>query len=88
MIKLLYFSADWCAPCKRMKPIVKQFIEDNPDILFVDIDVDEEYEHAQEFRISSVPTTVVVKDGEEFARKSGAFTREKLEQLVFGENNG
>lgn len=88
MTKLLYFAADWCAPCKQMKPILEEFSSENPDILVVKIDVDEDFEAAAAMKISSVPTFVVIKNDEEVARKPGAFSKQKLEQLVFGDNNG
>lgn len=87
MIKLLYFGADWCAPCKRMKPIIDEFQEENPDILVVKIDVDEDSESAFAYKITSVPTIVVVKDDQEFARKRGALSKPNLEKLVNGELN-
>lgn len=87
MTKLIYFSADWCAPCKRMKPILEEFEQENPDILVIKIDVDEDAESAIAYKIVSVPTIVIIKDDQEFARKNGAMSKPNLEKLVRGQTN-
>lgn len=87
MTKLLYFGANWCAPCKRMKPIISEFEEENPDILVVKIDVDEDSESSFAYNITSVPTIVIIKNDEEFARKRGAISKVNLKKLINGELN-
>ena len=75
MKHIFYFTADWCHPCKKTKPIVE-------DVKFQIIDVDIEGELARKFEIKSVPTFIVVKDGQEIHRTTGAKTKEQLEALV------
>lgn len=87
MIKLIYLGADWCGPCKRMKPIIEEFELDHPEVLVVKVDVDEDPSTASALGVISVPTLVVMKDNEEFARKRGAVSKPNLEALVFGEKN-
>lgn len=82
MKMILYFTADWCAPCKRVRPIVEQLNKDQSDVRFFIIDVDLEAEMASDFEIKSVPTFVVMKDNTEIHRVSGVQTRDQLEELI------
>ena len=61
---LLDFWATWCGPCRMVAPIVEQIAEEFDDILVGKIDVDTEMELAASFRIVSIPTLVVMKDGQ------------------------
>ena len=60
---LLDFWATWCGPCRMVAPIVEQIAEEFDDVLVGKIDVDAEMELAASFRIVSIPTLVVMKDG-------------------------
>lgn len=60
---LLDFWATWCGPCRMVAPIVEQIAEEFDDILVGKIDVDTEMELAASFRIVSIPTLIVMKDG-------------------------
>lgn len=60
---LLDFWATWCGPCRMVAPIVEQIAEEFDDILVGKIDVDTEMELAASFRIVSIPTLVVMKEG-------------------------
>jgi thioredoxin 1 len=82
MKHIFYFTADWCHPCKKTKPIVEELNRESADVRFQIIDVDIEGELARKFEIKSVPTFIVVKDGQEIRRTTGAKTKEQLEALV------
>ncbi len=61
---LLDFWASWCGPCKMVSPIIDQVAEEKKDTIKVGkINIDEEEELAEQFRIMSIPTLVVIKDG-------------------------
>ena len=60
---LLDFWATWCGPCRMVAPIVEQIAEEFDDILVGKIDVDTEMALAASFRIVSIPTLIVMKDG-------------------------
>lgn len=60
---LLDFWATWCGPCRMVAPIVEQIAEEFDDVLVGKIDVDTEMELAASFRIVSIPTLIVMKDG-------------------------
>ena len=79
---ILYFTADWCNPCKQTKPIVEELNREQIMAKFFIIDVDSEIEMAKDFEIRSVPTFVVIKDNTEIHRTTGAKTRQQLEELI------
>jgi len=82
MNMILYFTADWCNPCKQTKPIVEELNREQIMAKFFIIDVDSEIEMAQDFEIRSVPTFVVMKNNKEIYRVTGAQTRQQLEELI------
>jgi thioredoxin-like negative regulator of GroEL len=81
MRHVFYFTADWCGPCKRVKPIVADLDRDG-DIKFQLIDVDSNFELVKSYQIQSVPTFVLIEDNKEIARTTGAQTREQLEAFI------
>jgi thioredoxin 1 len=81
MSHVLYFTADWCNPCKKVKPVVEEMNRENI-IKFQLVDVDSEMELAKRFEIRSVPTFILIKDGKEIKRITGAQTRGQLEEFI------
>ena len=81
MKHILYFTADWCSPCKKTRPVVEELNREQIMAKFFIIDVDIEPEMAQDFEVKSVPTFVVIKDNKEIHRVTGAKTRQQLEEL-------
>lgn len=82
MNMILYFTADWCGPCKQTKPIVEELNREQIMAKFFIIDVDSDIERTKDFEIRSVPTFVVMKDNKEIYRVTGAQTRQQLEELI------
>lgn len=54
--KILYFTATWCPPCKKIAPVFEKMSKEFTNTTFVKIDIDDFQDLAQEYRISSVPT--------------------------------
>ena len=82
MKHILYFTADWCNPCKKTRPIVEELNREQIMAKFFIIDVDVELEMAQDFEVRSIPTFVLIKDNKEIHRVTGAQTKQQLEELI------
>lgn len=79
---LLDFWATWCGPCRMVSPIVDQIADERSDIKVGKINVDEQPELAQQFRIISIPTLVVMKDGQIANKAVGAMPKEEILALL------
>lgn len=69
---LLDFYADWCGPCRMVAPIIEEIGNEREDIVVGKINVDEQGELAQQFGVMSIPTLVVLKNGEITNRVTGS----------------
>ena len=79
---LLDFWATWCGPCRMVSPIVDEIAEERDDIKVGKINVDEQGELAQKFRIASIPTLVVMKNGEIANKAVGAMPKADILNLL------
>ena len=79
---LLDFWATWCGPCRMVSHIVDQIADERSDIKVGKINVDEQPELAQQFRIISIPTLVVMKDGQIANKAVGAMPKEEILALL------
>jgi thioredoxin-like negative regulator of GroEL len=78
---ILYFTADWCNPCKKVRPIVEEINRDSI-IKFLFIDIDTELSLAEDYEVRSIPTFILLENGKEIKRISGAQTQEQLMGLL------
>ena len=69
---LVDFWASWCGPCKMIGPIIDQIADERSDIKVGKINVDEEQELAVQFKVMSIPTLLVFKDGKVVNQSLGA----------------
>ena len=76
------FYADWCGPCKMMKPVVEEFKEKHPEVEVIEINIDDEEELADKYEVSTIPCLVLERDGEEVAREIGVVPPKKLEKML------
>lgn len=77
------FSADWCMPCVMMGPIVDDLsTEFEGKVKFGKVNIDDNPEITSKFEINSVPTFVLIKNGEILERISGAMTQEELKEMI------
>jgi thioredoxin 1 len=81
MKHILYFTADWCGPCKKVRPIVEEINKESIE-KFMIIDVDTEIDLAKSHNVSSVPTFILFEAGKEVKRSIGAQTKEQLLGLL------
>lgn len=81
MSHVLYFTAEWCKPCERTRPIAEDLRRDGL-IDFIFVDVDYELDLLEKFGIKSVPTYVLLKNGVEVKRMTGAKNREDFLEFI------
>lgn len=74
---LVDFWAPWCAPCRMQAPVVDKMAEDGYHMAKVNID--EEMELASQYKVMTIPTLIVFKDGQEIERFEGVQSRNVLE---------
>jgi thioredoxin 1 len=85
MKSILYFTADWCQPCKKVKPIVEEINREYFPGIFQIVDVDIENEMAKTFEIRSVPTFILFEDGKEINKIIGSQTKQSLLEFIGNE---
>ena len=79
---LVDFWASWCGPCKMLSPIVSQIAEEQEGKVKVGkINVDEQQELAAQFRVMSIPTLILFKNGEAAAQTIGVQPKAQIEAL-------
>lgn len=79
---LVDFYADWCGPCKVLSPIVEEVANENPNLKVVKIDVDTNENLVYKYGTYSIPTLVVIKNGEETNRSTGVISKDAILELV------
>lgn len=81
-VVVIDFWATWCGPCKMMAPVVEEVAKDYPDVKVCKVNVDEEPELSNAFKIVSIPTIVVIKNGEIFDSVVGYRPKEDIEKII------
>jgi thioredoxin-like negative regulator of GroEL len=84
MRHILYFTAEWCNPCKRTRPIAEALDRDGI-MKFQFIDADDNGDLCRKFEIKAVPTFILIEDGNELRRMNGAKTQDQIEEFIKNE---
>ena len=79
---LLDFFASWCGPCRMVGPILAEIAEEREDIKVCKVDIDEQPELASRYRIMSVPTLMVLKEGQIVEQSIGAKPKHQILAMV------
>ena len=76
------FYADWCGPCRMLRPALEQLSEERSDVKVVAVNIDEHPELADDFDVTSIPCVILFKNGAEADRSIGLVPKEMLEALL------
>ena len=80
---LVDFWAEWCGPCKMIGPILEELaLEMDGKIKIVKVDVDSNNQTAMNYAIRSIPTLVIIKDGDVCAQHIGAASKAQIEDFI------
>ena len=84
-LTLVDFFATWCGPCKQMHPVLEQLkASEGENLRIIKLDVDKNEALASSYRIQSVPTLMLFRNGELLWRQSGAMSLADLKALLYG----
>jgi thioredoxin 1 len=82
MIKVYYFSAEWCGPCKAFGPMITDLTNGLTGVELEKVDADDKPELVNKFQVKSFPSIVMVKGEQELGRHSGLVPKSKLQQVL------
>lgn len=77
-ITLIDFYADWCGPCKALSPVIDEIALERMDITVGKVNVDTERDLAEKYKVRSIPTMVIFKEGKEIERMVGFLPKEEI----------
>ena len=79
---LLDFWASWCGPCRMVSPIIDEIADEHPEIKVVKVNVDEQPGLAAQFRVMSIPSLFVMKNGKIVNQAMGARPKQQILSMV------
>lgn len=79
---LIDFWASWCGPCKMVSPIIDEIAETVEGVKVGKVNVDEQMELAAKFKVMSIPTLIVFKDGQAVQTSVGAKSKDEILKMI------
>ena len=79
---ILYFSAEWCGPCKAVANTIQSCSENYPEVDILKIDAEDGALIAKEHRVKSLPTLIFIREGECISRTNGSLSENELSQMI------
>lgn len=76
------FYADWCGPCRMLAPTIEDLDKTRKDILVVKVNVDEAQDLAMQYRVMSIPTVLLFKDGKSVKQFVGVQSKNAFEDAI------
>ncbi len=81
---LVDFNADWCGPCKMLKPMLDEVAEKHDEVSVISVNIDNEDMLSARFNVSAIPCLVLFENGVEVNRSVGLIPRDEIENLIGG----
>lgn len=81
-VLLVDFYADWCGPCKKMKPILQKIARENPNVKLLQVDADKSEDIVNAYNVNEIPTLILFKNGRQNWRDSGIKTEGELRSVI------
>lgn len=79
---LIDFYAEWCGPCRMLGPVIDEIAEEATDFKVGKVNIDEQPELATKYQVMSVPTLVIIKNGEVANRVTGVTPKQKILEML------
>jgi len=79
---LVDFNAEWCGPCKMLRPILEEIASSNDNVKIVSINIDTEDELSEKYEVSSIPCLVLFDKGIEIKRNIGLISKDEIESMI------
>ena len=76
------FNADWCGPCRMLKPILEELATERSSYKFASVNIDNEELLAAKYNVSSIPCLIIFENGKEIERSIGLKSKEDLESML------
>lgn len=75
---LVDFYADWCGPCKMLKPVLEEVAKEQEDLTIIEVNTDLFHNLAREYKVLTIPALKLFEKGELIKEKSGLMRKEEL----------
>ena len=85
-IAIVDFWAPWCGPCKMMTPILEKIAKNNPNLTVGKVDIDKTPGIASKFNVMSIPTLIILKDGQPVEQTVGVVSEKVIMEKIAGIN--
>lgn len=79
---IIDFYANWCGPCKMLAPVLENLDQEVNDLKIGKINVDDLEELAERYAVFSIPTLILIKDGQELKKQVGFMPKDSLKHLI------
>lgn len=79
---IIDFNAKWCLPCKTIERTLNQLEIDNKDIIFYTIDIEDEYQLAEIFNITNLPTILICSNEQDTVRLHGNTNKQTIQEKI------
>lgn len=79
---LVDFYAEWCGPCKMIRPILEDIAENDAAVKIASVNVESEEELAEKYDVSSIPCLILFEGGKEILRNVGLMSKDDIKRMI------